>query len=93
MRNTPADALQKQFWKTKKCIDVGQPQRLLLRRGDVYIVHQRLATYPGANLVEATAKLVEFCVEHVDMDNLLNEFFESGTPFVGFEGLNGIVDL
>lgn len=74
-----------------KKIDVGLPTRVLLKPGDAFIVHQRLANTQGINLTSRAAKFVTFKIAHTDYDELLDGFLDSKLPFTGFEPLQDIV--
>lgn len=75
----------------KKKTDVGNPKRVLMKRGDAVIVHQRTAMAPGINLANRIRKTVSFRVIHPEFDEVLEEYSHAPHPFVGFEGIQGIV--
>lgn len=74
------------MFKSNK-MDVGTPERVLLRPGDVVIAHQRLARSPSTNLCDSTGKNIYFRVTHARLDDLLDAYLKSKSPWVGFEGL------
>ncbi|CDF38213.1 unnamed protein product [Chondrus crispus] len=85
----PPDHLLKAL-RAKK-IDVGSPKRILLKPGDAFIAHQRLASTQGINLLKKVRKSVYFKIAHTDYDEMQDEFLESKLPFTGFEPLQDIV--
>lgn len=78
------------YWQARKKLDCGTAERLLLKAGDAYIMHQRLATGLSANASDTPATFAEFRIETVNMELLFDQFNYSELPFEGFEGL---VDL
>ena len=88
IKNTPdgEDAIEK-FKEGKKELDIGKPVRVTVNRGDVVLVHQRLAHMHGVNLTEKPAKNVYFKVGRKDMDDIQKKIWDSDTPWVGFEGI------
>lgn len=77
-------------FRSKK-IDCGKPERLLMKPGDAFIVHQRLGIAEGINLSDHVRKNVYFRVVHTDFDELLDDFLEAELPFTGFEPIADIV--
>ncbi|CAN8065204.1 unnamed protein product [Agarophyton chilense] len=77
-------------FKARKA-DVGAPRRVLVKRGDAFIAHQRVAHAPGINAWHMTRKNIYFRVRHKRHDELLNEFNLSPTPWVGYEGIGEYV--
>lgn len=71
-------------------VDCGEPVRLLLQPGDVFVAHQRLAHASGINLTNETTKNVLFRILHTELDDILPVFTRSRTPFYGFEGLDDL---
>lgn len=88
-QDPPPDHLLKAL-RAKK-IDVGSPKRILLKPGDAFIAHQRLASTQGINLLKKVRKSVYFKIAHTDYDEMQDEFLESKLPFTGFEPLQDIV--
>lgn len=72
-------------------VDVGIPRRALLRPGDAFIAHQRLAHSAGFNLSDIIRKNVYFRVMRHGHAEHISRFIQSETPWVGFNGLNGFV--
>lgn len=55
------------------------------------IAHQRLSHAAGVNLCDMARKNVYFRVVHRHLDTLLDDFVKSSTPWVGFDGLRGLL--
>lgn len=81
------------YWQARKKLDCGEPKRLLLQPGDVFVLHQRLATAIGANMTQVVARLVQFKVETVNLEQILDDFNGSDHPFNGFEGLHQVFPI
>lgn len=77
-------------WRKSKP-DIGEPIRTLVKRGDVIIAHQRVGHCPGFNFWTQTRKNIYFRVMHRNLDDLIEEFLESDTPWVGFNGLKDML--
>ena len=88
IRNTAEgeDAIAK-FKRDKKDLDIGEPVRVCMKRGDLLIAHQRLAHVPGVNLTEMVRKNVYFRVARKDLDEIVEKIWKSDEPWVGFEGI------
>lgn len=71
-------------------VDCGEPVRLLLNPGDIFVVHQRLAHASGINLTGDIGKNVLFRILHADLDDILPVFARHQAPFWGFEGLDDL---
>lgn len=67
--------------------DCGAPQRLLLRPGDAFIAHQRLAHASGFNLWPHARKNVYFRIEHADYGRFIAEYINTPHPWIGFHGM------
>lgn len=78
------------FWQARKQLDLGSAKRVLLKKGDVFIMHQRLATAYGPNATSVASTFVQFHVESVGMHDTMDAFNYSDTPFTGFEGLKHV---
>lgn len=86
---TPANDVVRTFQDQK--LDVGEPRRTLLRPGDAFLAHQRLAHAAGINLSDIIRKNVYFRAIDVRLDWLLHDFVRSPTPWVGFDGLKDLL--
>lgn len=86
---TPANDVVRTFKEQK--LDVGDPERALLRPGDVFIAHQRLAHAAGINLCDVIRINVYFRAIDKRLDSLLHDFVRSPTPWVGFDGLRDLL--
>lgn len=73
-------------------VDCGAPKRLLLRPGDVFLAHQRLAHAAGINLTGMMRKNVHFRVSHADFNEFLEDYVSDITPFTGFNGLQNVMN-
>lgn len=78
------------IFRSKK-LDAGSQKRVLLRPGDVVIAHQRLPNAMAMNLTNAVAKHVYFRVVHAQMDDFMDTFIKSPTPWTGFKGLQSLL--
>lgn len=78
------------LFRSKK-FEVGSPKRVLMRPGDVVITHQRLPKAMGCNLTNNVGKSIYYRVVHTQMDNFLDAFVKSPTPWVGFAGLQELL--
>eukprot|EP00177_Eucheuma_denticulatum_P001174 GFKZ01002124.1.p1 GENE.GFKZ01002124.1~~GFKZ01002124.1.p1 ORF type:complete len:807 (+),score=134.79 GFKZ01002124.1:63-2483(+) len=86
---TPTNDVVRTFKEQK--LDVGDPERALLRPGDVFIAHQRLAHAAGINLSDVVRINVYFRAIDKRLDSLLHDFVRSPTPWVGFDGLKDLL--
>lgn len=68
-------------------LQLGEPQRLLLGRGDAFIAHQRLAHGPSVNECSTPRVNVYFRILHKSQDALVDRYIRSPRPFTGFHGL------
>lgn len=74
------------------CLDVGEPKRVLLRRGDVVIAHQRLAHVAGKNSHSVlTRKNVYFRVENTNFASFAHAYVTSPHPWTSFSGLAQLI--
>ncbi|KAI0566673.1 hypothetical protein FGB62_7g01 [Gracilaria domingensis] len=78
-------------FKSRKA-DVGMAERVLVKSGDAFIAHQRLAHAPGVNAWSEIRKNIYFRVRHKNHDDLLDEFSLAAAPWVGFEGIADAVE-
>lgn len=69
-------------------LDVGPPQRALLRRGDVVLAHQRLAHVAGPNGCDVTRTNIYFRVSNKSFSEYTHAYCISPTPWVSFHGLS-----
>lgn len=86
---TPANDVVRTFQEQR--VDVGEPRRTLMRPGDAFIAHQRLAHAAGINLSNIVRKNIYFRAIDVRLDWLLHDFVRSPTPWVGFDGLKDLL--
>lgn len=73
--------------------DCGFPKRVLLRPGDAFIAHQRLAHAAGINLSNTPRKNVYFRIMHNRQEDMLEQYLDSPTPWKGFSGLSNILSI
>lgn len=72
-------------WRSE--LNLGTGKRILANRGDLILMHQRVAHNNGINLSDQESYNLFFRVVHKDFDRLLTTQVASHTPFVGFTGL------
>lgn len=72
-------------------LDVGRPLRVLLRKGDGVIAHQRLAHSGGYNLSDKVRMNIYFRVSRIDFADIADAYVKAPTPWIGFGGLSSIL--
>lgn len=74
------------FRREKRCLDLGDPVRVCMNRGDVLFAHQRLAHVPGVNLTDIIRKNIYFRIARADLGEVVENIWDSDTPWAAFEG-------
>lgn len=72
-------------------LDVGDPRRVLLRRGDAVLAHQRLAHCAGPNGGDVIRTNVYFRVGRRDFDEHANSYCVSRSPWLLFDPLKAFI--
>lgn len=75
--------------RLKNDVDRITPQRLLLDKGDVYVIHQRLVHGMDVNedCVQGAAHVV-YRVHHVGFEGFKEQYARGEDVWKGFEGMN-----
>lgn len=72
-------------------LDVGHPRRVLLRRGDAVLAHQRLAHCAGPNGGDVTRTNVYFRIGRRDFDTHAHSYCVSPSPWLLFDPLKSYI--
>lgn len=81
----------KAFRKVRGSLDLGEPTRLLVGPGDLFLLHERMPIALAPNMEESEAVIVTFELQHLDFEDLVDDYVACETPWVGFEGLQELV--
>lgn len=72
-------------------MNCGVPIRLQVEPGDIVVMHSQLGTSLAPNSDSQMKASLQFRLEHVVLDELIDDFNRHELPFVGFEGLRDIL--
>lgn len=62
-----------------------------MEKGDVLLLHSRTATAIAPNMLEEATLLVQFPLQVIDMNAVVDAFASKDAPFSGFDGLSGLL--